>query len=635
MIENLRRVPSETHSHSTALQQRSVTNVRKLEVRLFHLIKRISYDTSRFHYLALFLVILEVLQLCGVFLNDSNIQHWDALFDFRIVQFLALPVSVASSQVYSWASYFTILSSSVCFIALLCLYVVFINDSVQCNLGSIILKACITVFCSLLYLPFVSVLTSSLTCLPSQATPPLLFYPLFSLEDCWSIGGILVKAVSTMVIVVLFLITLIYHTCVADVSPLSKRIWSRSTSLSHFWVWLFRSTFLLSSIIVPILFIKTIPFYKKESNQYFCLLISQWPTSSFTVVVNDFISTQFSLTDEQSGLLVLGIWVLLSIVIALVFYLSVSIVYNKYSRKITSDLNSVSKVQRVKPQVNQSVSVDVDSDSETSAVGDVSPRDLNLAPDEVCGAVQHIPINFWFEIELLTRFLQPKPRQSKPHQIDLANYVIEHGIVTFPESVDAYLFKCNFETFIKENHLSCISLNSLINNLDADLTFHQRYLLFFYQKSSESLRRKANTGEHYVDAKSSITFQKNFREVKELHQDCLEALAQFWNVLLSKRVDLSRLPLITDKLRVQKLKADTLFASLLSAFPDHKDLLMAYYVFCKDIKMDDDLAAIIMENIELQSSTDVSDVQSQKSSALSKSSFSKKDVELDEDKELT
>ncbi|KAL0245196.1 hypothetical protein GEMRC1_009276 [Eukaryota sp. GEM-RC1] len=629
MIDNHQSTHSETHSHSTALQHRSITNAQKLEVRVFHLIKRLSFDTTRFHFLALFLATLEILQLCGVIINVSNIKHWDALFDFRVVQFLAIPISVASSQIYSWTSYFTILISSVCFIALLCLTTSAHSSSKLSSHSSV------PFFTS----PLVSVLTSSLTCLPLDSTPPLLFHPFFSLEDCWSIGGILIKIVSAVVIVALFLITLVFYTCAADVSPLSKRLWSRSTSLSHFWlfisknvivfsfflfpfrVWLFRSLYILASIVVPVLFIRTIPFYKKQSNQYFCLSISQWPASSITLLANILISAKFSLSDRQSGLIVLVVWGLTSAILGLVFYWSVTNVYDKYSKKTAAYVNSSSKVQRVKPQVNQSVSVEVDSDTDdvSSSIDDVS-----LTADEVSGAVENVPVKYWFEIELLTRFLQPKPHKSKAQQVDVANHVIEHGIVTFPDSVDSYLFKCNFETFIKENHLSYISLNSLINNLDVDLTFRQRYLLFFYQKSSEALRRKSNTGEDYLDAKSSITFQKNFREVKELHQDCLEALSQFWNVLLSERVELSRLPLITDKLRVQKLKADTLFASLLGAFPDHKDLLLAYAIFCKDIKMDDELAGSIMESLELQSSTGSSDAQSQRSSVLSKSSFTKK-----------
>ncbi|KAL0232990.1 hypothetical protein GEMRC1_011737 [Eukaryota sp. GEM-RC1] len=588
---------SEAPSNSTGLHHRSVSTMQKLEIQAFHFIKRIFVDTKRFQFLALFLVILEILQLCGLVINDSNISHWDDLFDFRFVKVFALPVSIASSQLYSWASYFTVLTVSVAFISLLslCVFLFSEKESGRYNIGSLILKAIITLFCSFLYVPFVSILTSSLTCLPSDSDPPLYFYPFFSQIDCWSLAAFVVKTVSLIVIVVLFLITFVFYT-----------------------LWLFRSIYILASFIVPVLFIKTIPFYKKQSNQVFCVLISQWPTSSITLLGNILITSYFSLTDDQSGFLILIVWTFVSVILAVVSLLLVSTIYNNYSLNSFYNLNS-SKVTKGRSQTNHTVSIGVDDDGDYVGSSDdgVIPTQDVISPDV------DLPLKFLFQIELFARFLQPKPHKCKRGQVDVASQIMEHGIVTFPDSIEGHLYKCNFETFVKENHLSIISLSSIINNLEVDLSFRQRYLLFFYQKSSEAIRRKSNTGEDYLDAKSSTTFQKNFREVKELHQDCLEALSQFWNVLLNETVDLSRLPLITDKLRVKKLKADHLYTTLLGSFPGHRDLLLSYSVFCKDIKMDDELATSIMESLEIQSTNGSSDAQSQRSSVLSKSSFTK------------
>ncbi|KAL0249363.1 hypothetical protein GEMRC1_004595 [Eukaryota sp. GEM-RC1] len=585
---------SEAASHSTAHHYRSTSVVTKIEYKVFNILRRISFDSTRFNFLALLVVVLEVLQIAGVVLNSISIPHWDSFFDFRAIHHLTLQLS---SNVYGfdpWTVYYAVVAFLIACCLVLLLTVFFMSETLLSSLGVVVSKGCFAFMCSFLYLPLLSVLTTSLTCF--SPNDPVIFVSLFPPETCWSLPGVLVKLLSSVLIIGLFIVSLIHCT-----------------------TWLFRFSYVALSLFVPLLFIRSLPFYKLQSNQKFILIISQWPAAAFTFLSNLAISSFASFSGSQSGLIILILWFVFSVLFSSLFYFLVTTHFNQKSsppKEVPAEIPSSAP-----PIRSVSIGIDLDIDSSQSST---SETDHQSDHHKQSNTQNYLKFKYWFDVELYVRFLQPKPLKSISSLVDSAANIIDQGNAKFNEMVDVHLFKCNFEIFVKQNHLSFIALNSIIHNLDVDLSFRHRFLLYFYQKTTENLRRMTNTGEDYFDTKSSIIFQKNLREVKELYQDCLDALAQFWNQMTVDNPDLSKLPVITDRLRLTKLKAENLFNVLLASFPDNKELLTVYAAYCKDVKMDDELSQSIVDSIELQSSIGSEKSSSLRSSAPSRSSFGRK-----------
>ncbi|KAL0241312.1 hypothetical protein GEMRC1_006547 [Eukaryota sp. GEM-RC1] len=457
-------------------------------------------------------------------------------------------------------------------------------------------------------------------CSPQNDDVSLNFRTLFDESNCWGIQSILIRSSLLLLLVLLFSCVLSYHLCCYDGNPCSKRPFARAHSHVQFWLflsksvlllifyflpfrpWLFRTVYVFCSLFIPFLVATRLPFYKSHSNLKYVIFLSLWTATSFCYLIN-LLYVSNHVTQSNQGTVVLVTWTFLVVLFSIIFYRICKNSINRYYCRPSKDESSLTLTSASSNIPQHSLSIGVlpemdESDTDWSEKQFPS-RESNTITKP---SIKLPPIKSDWQVELFTRFLQPKPLRSLPEDKDLAALIFDHIGDRFNEIVDVLLFKINFELFIKQNHLALVSIKSLINALDCDLNLRHRFLLYYYQFHADDLRRRTNTGTEAVDAKSSWMFQKNLREAKEHYRNCLDCLIQFWNTLTVENARITKLPFITDKLRNLKASADNIFKSLLNSFPDNREVLSVYAKYIREINMDEETAKLIEDSIEMQSS---------------------------------
>ncbi|KAL0235666.1 hypothetical protein GEMRC1_002248 [Eukaryota sp. GEM-RC1] len=503
---------------------------KKAELRFFEFLRRLLPPRAAF--IGVVAVILEVFQVVGFIVNSSYFEQWDSLLDPRsLFEGLALRLSTKTNGIDP---------SSVFYVCIAALYVLLIITGLLMwfpHNGFIFYIGCVLVrlFSTVLFVPFLANLLPALTCLPSNAD--VSFHSLISPGRCWnSWDGLLIKLVTTVGLILYFLLCYCLARCSFDPSPSSKRVFARSHSYCHtLWLimrtcllliyfllpyrnLLFHSVYFICSCYLIFRFVIHVPFYNKRSNYINSAVFSLLPTSSLTLLISTLYTFRQEFSPSTTALINMLLFFSLYIIISSLCILWTRSVLNRYYNFSPSQLSTTTQPLPLHPQVVQtarykssSIGLDLEDDDDQSETSQVEVA-TSFCNNEKHPSSSALPtIRYPFQSELYTRFLFPKPHKSSFEDKEYANMVYEHGSERFPESVDLLLFKCNFEIFIKDNFLAIVSLFSLINNLDVDLTLCQRYFLHYYQKKSEELRRISNTGDDYVDAKSSISFHQNLK----------------------------------------------------------------------------------------------------------------------------
>ncbi|KAL0243285.1 hypothetical protein GEMRC1_005846 [Eukaryota sp. GEM-RC1] len=606
-------------SHVTSYSGiRSMSMIHKAEQKTFSLFRTVSSDASRFNFCASLLLLVEILQISGIVLNRHNFPLWDSLFDMTFAHWLTIPVTSSQFNFELWPVYIAIVVIIALSVISLTIFLAFGRDHIENSLKQVFVKGCVHFMCTLCYVPLTSILLSLLFCSPQNDDVSLHFRTLFNESNCWGIQSILLRTSLLLLLVLLFCCVLSYYLCCYDGNPCSKRPFARAHSHVQFWLflsksvillifyflpfrpWLFRTVYLFCSLFIPFLVATRLPFYKSSSNLKYVIFLSLWTATSFCYLIN-LLYVSNHVTQSNQGTVVLATWTFFVVLFSTLFYLicknSINRYYTRPSSKTPTSVPSSNP-----PQHSFSIGAlsDMDeSDTEGSTLELPTHEPLYTITDP---SIKLPSIKYVWQIELFTRFLQPKPLRAPLEDKDLAFLIFDHIGDRFSEQVDTLLFKINFEIFVKENHLAVISIKSLINGLDCDLNFRHRFLLHYYQLCADDLRRRTNTGADVTDAKSSIMFQKNLREAKELHKDCLDCLIQFWKTLTSENSRIDKLPVLTDKLRGFKASADNIFKLLLNSFPDNREVLGVYAKYIREVNMDDETAKLIEEAVEIQSS---------------------------------
>ncbi|KAL0229037.1 hypothetical protein GEMRC1_013657 [Eukaryota sp. GEM-RC1] len=281
--------------------------------------------------------------------------------------------------------------------------------------------------------------------------------------------------------------------------------------LLPFRVLLFHSVYFLCSCYLIFRFVIHVPFYIQRSNYFNSVVFSLLPTASLTLLISTLYTFRQDFSPSTTALINMILFFTLYAIISSLCLLWTRSVINRYYNFSPSKLSTTThppplhrKVVQVARFKSSSIGLDSDDDDDPSETSQEVAKD-----NENHSSFTFLPtIRYPYQSELYTRFLFPKPHKSSFEDKEYANMIYEHAIEQFPESVDLLLFKCNFEIFIKHNFQAIVSLCSLINNLDVDLTLSQRYFLHYCQKKSEELRRISNTGGDYVDAKVQFYFIK-------------------------------------------------------------------------------------------------------------------------------
>ncbi|KAL0243216.1 hypothetical protein GEMRC1_005777 [Eukaryota sp. GEM-RC1] len=402
-----------------------------------------------------------------------------------------------------------------------------------------------------------------------------------------------------------------FVTCSYDCNPCSKRVFARSNSTCQFYFflaqtviptvfylfpfrkWLFRTIYLLCSVVIPFLFITRIPFYKALSNIKYVLILSVWSGTALTYLVHLIYLHTIESADVQ-GLVVLGTWSASILIFGLTYLVSCKYFINMYY-----NLNHVSEeAKKQNSSLNTiSYSVSVDSQGESEDIPSV-----NISIPQPKQVNQSVIIKKSWQVELSTRFLQPKPSKASDEDKEKACSLYTYWTERLAEDLDLLLSKTAFQLFVRENHMSVVTLTSTISAMDLDLSFRDRFLLSYYQKSCEELRRLTNTGHEGGDLRSSRIYQKNVKEVRELVTACLDTLLSFWKILAHPSAEVSKLPQLTDRLRKYKKAASGQFSFLTTNFPN-KEVLSIYANYIRDVNMDEEIARSIEEAIDMQSAS--------------------------------
>ncbi|KAL0243343.1 hypothetical protein GEMRC1_005904 [Eukaryota sp. GEM-RC1] len=535
----------------------------------------------------------------------------------RFVHWFTVPITSSQFNVGLWPVYIATVVIIALFIFSLTIFLAFGRDHIDYSLKLVFVKGSVHLVCTLFCVPLISILLSFMFCSPQNDDVFLHFRSLFDESNCWGIQSILIRSSLLLLLILLFCCVLSYHLCCYDGNPCSKRPFARAHSHVQFCLflsksvlllifyflpfrpWLFRTVYLFCSLFIPFLVATRLPFYKSNSNLKYVIFLSLWTAASFCYLIN-LIYVSNHVTQSKQGTVVLTTWTFLVVLFSVIFYLicknSINRYYTRPSSKTPTSVPSSNP-----PQHSFSIGVLPDMD-ESDTEGSNKPLSSYETTPTTDPSIKLPSIKRVWQVELCTRFLQPKPHRAPLEDKDLAFLIFDQTGDRFNEHVDASMFKINFEVFVRENHLAVISINSLINGLDCDLNFRHRFLLHYYQLCADDLRRRTNTGAEATDAKSSIAFQKNLREAKELHKDCLDCLIQFWRILTSENSRIDKLPLITDKLRNSKASADNIFKLLLNSFPDNREVLGVYAKYIREVNMDDESAKLIEEAVEIQSS---------------------------------
>ncbi|KAL0228913.1 hypothetical protein GEMRC1_013533 [Eukaryota sp. GEM-RC1] len=509
----------------------------------------------------------------------------------RFLHWLTVPLNSGEIGLPLWSLYVATVVIITVFVVSLTLILTFGGESLfeEKSLKLVLIKGSFHLICTLFYIPLTSFILSLSFCSPQNDDVALDFRTLYNESNCWGIQSIFIRSSLLLLLVFLFCCVLSYHLCCYDGNPCSKRPFARAYSHVQFWLflsksvllliyyflpfrpWLFRTVYLFCSLFIPFLVITRLPFYKSTSNLRYVIFLSLWTATAFCYLIN-LIYISNHVTQSKQGSVVLLTWTFLVVLFSFIHYLACKNSINRYYRRpLNNDVSSLAPNSLPSSNLYQNPFIGVLPDmdeSDTYGTENELETETHEPLDTITNQpIKLPPINFVWQVELFTRFLQPKP-----HRV--------------------------------ENHLAVVSIKSLINALDCDLNLRHRFLLHYYQFYADNLRRRTNTGTEAANAQSSYILQKSLREARELHKDCLDCLIQFWKTLTVENARIAKLPLITDKLRSLKTSADNIFKLLLNSFPDSREVLSVYAKYIREINMDGETAKRIEDSVDMQSSSE-------------------------------
>ncbi|KAL0239934.1 hypothetical protein GEMRC1_010042 [Eukaryota sp. GEM-RC1] len=394
--------------------------------------------------------------------QQAKLSQLGLTFDGRLLYYLTIPLTSKELDISPW----TMFASTMTFLGLICLglcvYFVFGDDHIESSSLLPVIKASTHVLVCFLYFPILTILLSFLSCGSDDTS----FLTLFPPDDCWHWHSILVRSILFLLTIVFVVIVLYCSICAYDCNPCSKRIFARSNSTCQFWFfiaqtvlpivfylfphrkWLFRSLYIFFSLLVPFLFITRLPFYKSLSNIKFVLFLSVWTGTALTYFANLIYLHTIESANVQAATIT-----------------STSIITQTLLKNFKTTFQNVP------------FSVVLDSQEETEDPPSVNipiPKQLPVNPSVIKRS---------WQVELATRFLQPKPSKASEEDKEAAFSIYSRWSEPFTEDIDLILSKTAFQLFVRENHMAMVGLTTTVNTMDIDLSFRHRCLLVYYQRA--------------------------------------------------------------------------------------------------------------------------------------------------------
>ncbi|KAL0217171.1 hypothetical protein RCL1_007654 [Eukaryota sp. TZLM3-RCL] len=540
-------------------------------------------------------ILVQVLQLISLVLNSTFIPTFSPIFDPRtFLEFLSRFTLVNHVSFSVFGTFFTIILTTL----LLVFSVSVVKQGQFHSKLKTVLRISIELY-AIIYFPLSLRFLPHLSCSPSShAFLSLRFYepPCGSFVAFWLTFG------SVLMISLLFTLAYLHHCFFFDRSLFSKRLWSRSHSNLHFLfllsqiiiptilallpnrVWLFRIVYLLFSLFIAFAFAWLIPFYFKKSCLLFTSIISLWPGTAVAYLIYNYLDQYLNTTGGTLNLLLfIGIPLLSSSFMSLM-----SSIRYKNRTSVFERAKNGGKI------LVHNISVSV------SDLDDV----LTAAEKKNSSGKFHgnIPLpSTFYQADSLLKVLFPKP--LKCSNTDILVEILSAGCDGNPDAVDILLLRHLVELFVSNNPLSTVSLASTLTSLDIELNFSQRYFKYWLEKNAEEMRRAKNTGDASLDADTYVNHQKRLIDLKEIHEDTLTSIHQFWSILLAPNPDLSYLPAATSRIQKNRQSAESMFSKLLASHPHDRDLLVKYSSFLKEVAMDNELATFYSVQADLLTNT--------------------------------
>ncbi|KAL0221843.1 hypothetical protein RCL1_001697 [Eukaryota sp. TZLM3-RCL] len=584
---------SSTNSSKTGLQMGHHTLEKRMFLSVYSLFNE--HWSKRSDFLTLVIFIVQILQLIGLVFNPILVPEFSSLFDPRFLFSFLSRLSTVHDFTYFLAG------SAILSVILLTLLVFSSSVSKSGDVHSKLRRPLRVLMdlCPVLIIPFSLRFYSFLSC--SSTKSDMFTYP-FSTNNCWSPMGMVAKAASLLCLSFLFLFGYMHHCLFFDRNPLSKRLWARSHSKLHFLllisqfivpgvmvllpsrVWLFRITYLLVSFTITFLFAWYIPFYFKFSCMKFSAVMGLWPGTAIGYLVFIVCNQYYKTTSEvQNFLIFIGFTILFSLVFSLISKFR----YEYFAKSIT-------RAEEVAVPVTSTFSIDLDA-------LDSPPSTSNIQADPK-KFIQNfkIPTSF-LQADLCLKFLFPKPSKSPFKQLSLE--LVDKALENNQESTDLLLLRHLIELIVINNPLCTVSLSTTLSSMDVELNFSQKYFQYWLERNAEELRRARSTGDTSLDSNSYVNFQKSLIDLKDIHEDCLASIHQFWSILLAPNPDLSYLPAATSRIQKNRQSAESMFSKLLASHPHDRDLLVKYSSFLKEVAMDNEMATFYSEQADLLTNT--------------------------------
>ncbi|KAL0220505.1 hypothetical protein RCL1_000359 [Eukaryota sp. TZLM3-RCL] len=443
---------------------------------------------------------------------------------------------------------------------------------------------------SIFFLPLTITTFSWLNCSDSS---PFVSVPL---DSCWTLNTTFYKFGLLFSWSILFVLSLFRASSLVDINPLSKKFFAcfnRSFLIDLIFVkvvfaflltlfdhlpWIFNIFYPLICAYLLISFIYRIPFYRSFTNKFIAFFLGILTCVSIIWFILLFIPSSFPQWITTlilfSTPLFFGFISVKSVEIHEKFWRSRAGVTGKFASKI---LKHVYNYQ--------------DSEFAEEFNEDGDPELLQIS--SIC--------KYPYQVEKLCRSLLGSPNSS----VKIKD-ILNQSNSKFQSDISMSLIKTVYELFICRDPISTLASCNTINakDLQFELNFAHKFLLFECSRLAHSMRRELSTGTN-LDSSAFVSLQRSLKAASDLHKEVLEFLALFWSSLVSDHgpPQLNLLSPITEKIYETKKEGENSFNTLLQNHPNNSEVLRSYSKFASEILMDEDLANHLMTQCDLAGSS--------------------------------
>ncbi|KAL0215200.1 hypothetical protein P9112_007384 [Eukaryota sp. TZLM1-RC] len=606
-----------SHAGSAAF---SATVATRIKTGGFSFVSLLSTCLRKHNFLAIVFFFLEFLQLFGIQINQ-NFPHLHKDLDVR--PFFHF-ISFSSYDTRSWSLLsYNALSYAVPTLALISLVLFAVGFWVSNqNIKHSFLLVSVRVYLELLsffYLPLTMTTFTHLLCSDNTV------FHAIPIDSCWSTGFVFLKFLFIFSWGILTCVVLFKSSMIGDFIPNSKKVFScvdrrflsllvlikifLSFSLVYFdhLPIIFNLFYPISAILLGFVLFKTIPFFKTHANGHVAFCVGALFFSSSIWVATELVGINWN------QWLFTGIYYSFCLLSGFGFRYFIIRTTLSRTHQLLSYRDSLASTNR---------------EDEVVEEGDESYGVINeeVAQFNCESSIFSRLVKTPYDAEVLIRWIHTK-RSVLEHDVVFCRNLIDHAMDRFPESLHVYLVKCVFELSAGKDYISTIAQVGHIGHMDLDVRLDYQFYFQHCKKIADNLRREQSTGQS-LDSSSFLVLQRQLRSASDLHKDCLDYLAVFWNHLLtnSGKTNLSALPPITEKIYKCKKEAESCFSKLVVQYPGNKEILMAYSKFVREITLDDELADNLQTQCELVGSDGQSSIGDQSSdmpSTSGRSTFSR------------